>query len=71
MRATLVLDAKLVEAAMEATGETDTAAVVDRALRELVAWEAAQWLADMGGSMPGIEDVPRRRPPVTHEARDS
>ena len=63
MQKTLVLDSKLVEAALNYTGETDISAVVDHALRELVAFEAGQRLAALGGSMPDLEDVPRRRPP--------
>ena len=65
MRTTLNLDDELLEAAMEYANEREKTAVIHMALREFVAAEAGRRLAAMGGSMPDIEDVPRRRPPVT------
>ncbi|BAM02501.1 hypothetical protein PSMK_03420 [Phycisphaera mikurensis NBRC 102666] len=65
MEAPLELDDKLVKDAMEVTGIEQRTALIHYALRDLLAREAALHLSNLGGSMPDIEDVPRRRPPVT------
>ena len=61
MRTTIAIDDELLEAAQEYTGIQERSALVREALRQLVAHEAAVRLAKMGGSMPDLEDVPRRR----------
>jgi Arc/MetJ family transcription regulator len=61
MRATLDLDKKLLEEAQEFTGIREKAALLRAALKALMAEEAARRLAALGGSMPGIKRIPRRR----------
>jgi Arc/MetJ family transcription regulator len=60
MRATIVLDDELIEAAREYTGIEEKSALVRLALRQLVESEAARRLALMGGSESDIV-MPRRR----------
>ena len=62
MRTTVTLDDELLEDAQELTGIMDKSALIRTALKDLVAREAARRLARLGGTMPDIEDVPRRRP---------
>jgi Arc/MetJ family transcription regulator len=61
MRTTLVLDDDLVARAQEFTGIAEKTALVREALRTLVQFEAARRLAALGGTMPELEDIPRRR----------
>ncbi|MFN8617438.1 MAG: type II toxin-antitoxin system VapB family antitoxin [Dehalococcoidia bacterium] len=62
MRTTVTLDDELLEDAQELTGIMDKSALIRTALKDLVAREAARRLARLGGTMPDIEDIPRRRP---------
>jgi Arc/MetJ family transcription regulator len=62
MRTTITLDDELLEDAQELTGIMDKSALIRTALKDLVAREAARRLARLGGTMPDIEDIPRRRP---------
>ena len=62
MRTTLVLDNELIERARELTGIKEKTALIHAALKELIAREAAKRLASLGGTMPDLMDVPRRRP---------
>lgn len=62
MRTTITLDDELLEDAQELTGIMDKTALIRTALKDLVAREAARRLARLGGTMPDIEDIPRRRP---------
>lgn len=62
MRTTITLDDELLKDAQELTGIVDKSALIRAALKDLVAREAARRLARLGGTMPDIEDVPRRRP---------
>lgn len=61
MATTLDLDEDLLREAKEAMGVADEAELIHLALKNLLAREAARRLAAMGGSAPGIEEVPRRR----------
>ena len=61
MRATVTLDDELVAKARRYTGIEEKSALVSKALRELVALEAARELAGMGGTDPGATAPPRRR----------
>lgn len=68
-RTTLNLDEKLIKDAMKATGIKTKTEVIRAGLNRLLDDEAMEFLMKMGGSMPDIEDRPRRRPPVTRKAR--
>ncbi len=61
MRTTLVLDDDLVRRAQEFTGVTEKTALVREALKSLIERESARRLAALGGTMPALEDIPRRR----------
>jgi Arc/MetJ family transcription regulator len=61
MRTTLALDDELISAAQEFTGITEKTALVREALKSLIEREASRRLAALGGTMPELEDVPRRR----------
>jgi Arc/MetJ family transcription regulator len=61
MRTTVVLDDELVRKAQEYTGIREKAALLRRALKEMVHREASRRLAALGGTMPDLEDIPRTR----------
>jgi Arc/MetJ family transcription regulator len=61
MRTTLALDDDLVSAAQEFTGITEKTALVREALKSLIQREVSRRLAALGGTMPELEDIPRRR----------
>jgi Arc/MetJ family transcription regulator len=61
MRTTLALDDDLVRTAQEFTGVTEKTALVREALKSLIERESARRLAALGGTMPNLEDIPRRR----------
>ena len=61
MRTTLALDDRLVAEAQRLTGTKEKTALVRQALTALVERENARRLARLGGSDPGLGDVPRRR----------
>jgi len=60
-RTTLILDDELLEEARKLTGLEEKTAVVHEALRALVRRESARQLAELGGSQPGLKQIPRRR----------
>ena len=62
MRTTLILDENLLERAREATGIRTKTDLVHAGLEALIAKEAAKRLAALGGTMPKLRDIPRRRP---------
>lgn len=62
MRTTLALDDDLLAKAQEYTGLHEKSALVREALKALIQREAARRLAALGGSNPGMEEIPRRRP---------
>ena len=61
MRTTVTIDDELMAKAQSYTGLTERSAVIREALTALVQREAARRLARLGGSEPGIKDIPRRR----------
>lgn len=61
MRTTLALDDDLVAEAQRLTGTTEKAALVREALTALIERESAHRLARLGGSMPELQPIPRRR----------
>ena len=61
MRTTLALDDDLVGTAQEYTGIAEKTALVREALKALIEREASRRLAALGGSMPKLEDIPRRK----------
>ncbi len=62
MRTTVTLDDKLLADAMEYTGILEKTALLNEALKTLVAVEAGRRLAALGGSDPDASAGPRRRP---------
>ena len=65
MRTTVALDDELLAKAQEYTGMKEKSALLNRALRTLVEFEAGRRLALLGGSQPGFKPGRRRRPPYT------
>lgn len=61
MRTTLALDDDLLAEAQRLTGTKEKTALVREALGALIERESARRLARLGGSEPGLDDVPRRR----------
>lgn len=61
MRTTLALDDDLLQRAQEFTGVEEKTALVREALKALIERESARRLASLGGTMPGIENISRRR----------
>lgn len=62
MRTTINIDDELLEEARRMTGMTEKTVLVREGLRALVERESACRLAQLGGSEPDLEAVPRRRP---------
>ncbi|WP_019021645.1 type II toxin-antitoxin system VapB family antitoxin [Thioalkalivibrio sp. ALE23] len=62
MRTTINIDDELLEEARRMTGVTEKTILVREGLRALVERESARRLAQLGGSEPDLEAVPRRRP---------
>ena len=61
MRVTLVLDDELMRIAAELTGIKEESALVREAVRTLIERESSRRLAALGGSMPDLKAIPRRR----------
>ncbi len=61
MRTTLALDDDLVRTAQEFTGVEEKTALIREALKALIERESARRLASLGGTMPKLKAVPRRR----------
>lgn len=64
MRTTIVLDDDLIAKAQAYTGLEEKTAIVREALKALIQREAAQRLANLGGSQPGVQGAQRRRQDV-------
>lgn len=62
MRTTIALDDDLVRTAQEFTGVSEKAALIREALKALIERESARRLAALGGTMPKLKRIPRRRP---------
>jgi len=61
MRTTLNLDDDLLKTARELTGIENKTALIHKALRHLIAFEAGQRLIALGGTMPNARAGRRRR----------
>lgn len=61
MRTTITLDDELLRTAQEYTGVSEKTALLREALKSLIEREASRRLAALGGTMPELEDIPRRR----------
>jgi Arc/MetJ family transcription regulator len=62
MRTTITLDDELLAKAKRYTGINETAAVIRKAVQTLIELEASRRLARLGGTMPDLKPIPRRRP---------
>ena len=60
-RTTLIIDDELLEEARKLTGLDEKTAVVHEGLRALIRRESARQLAELGGTMPDLKPIPRRR----------
>jgi Arc/MetJ family transcription regulator len=60
MKTTVLLDEDLVRKAQEYTGVTDRTTLLRKALKALNHLEASRRLAALEGTMPDLEDIPRR-----------
>jgi Arc/MetJ family transcription regulator len=63
MRITVTLDDDLMLIAQEYTGLIRKSALVQEALKVLIERESSRRLAALGGTMPELEDFPRREVP--------
>jgi Arc/MetJ family transcription regulator len=54
MRTTVTLDDELLEQARAITGTTENSALINQALRDVVAADAARRLIALGGTMPDL-----------------
>ena len=63
MRTTVSIDDALLAKAKELTGVDETPTLLRLGLESLVQREAARRLARLGGTQPGLQHIPRRRPP--------
>jgi hypothetical protein len=61
MRTTLNIESALVERARELTGIKQKTVLVRAGLEALIERESARRLADLGGTMPKLNEVHRRR----------
>ena len=61
MRTTLALDDDLIRLAQEFTGVDEKTALIREALKALIERESARRLALLGGTMPHLKPVPRRK----------
>lgn len=61
MRTTLNIDDELLGEAQRITGVTEKTVLVREGLRALIERESARRLAQLGGSEPQLEPVPRRK----------
>lgn len=62
-RTTVTLDDDLVRKAQAYTGVKEKSALIREALAQLVRREAARRLAALGGTMPDLQRIPRRKLP--------
>ena len=62
MRTTLTLDDRLLDEAQKLSGIQSRPSLINEALKALVQREKARRLAALGGSEPGLQPIPRRRP---------
>jgi Arc/MetJ family transcription regulator len=62
MRTTVTIDDALLEDARRYSGIKETSTLVRLGLEAYVQREAGRRLARLGGTQPGLEYIPRRRP---------
>jgi len=62
MKTILVLVDDLIRVARRLTGITDADVLIGEALKVLIERESAQKLAELGGTMPKLKSIRRRRP---------
>jgi hypothetical protein len=65
MRTTLNLDRDLIDTAKRLTGIKETTALLRVALEGLIAQESGRRLAALGGTMPKLRSIPRRRSQIS------
>jgi Arc/MetJ family transcription regulator len=63
VRTTVTLEDDLIRKAQAYTGVKEKSALIREALTQLVQREAARRLAALGGTMPELQRIPRRRMP--------
>jgi hypothetical protein len=63
MRTTITIDDELLKAALEYSEAKEVPALIRKALQTYVHVEAGRRLARLGGTQPGLQYIPRRRPP--------
>jgi len=56
-----VLDDDLIRTAQELTGIAEETALLRQALQALIERESARKLASLGGTMPRLKNIPRRK----------
>jgi Arc/MetJ family transcription regulator len=61
MRTTIVLDDDLLAKAQSLTSLHEKSSLVKEALKALIERESAKRLANLGGTEPGLETIPRRQ----------
>ena len=61
LRVTVTIDDELFEEAQDLTGIENRAEVVRAGIRALIERESARRLAKLGGAMPDLKPIPRRR----------
>jgi Arc/MetJ family transcription regulator len=61
VRTTIAIDDDLLRSAQEYTGVAEKTALVREALKALIERESGRRLAAMGGTMPDLDTIPRRR----------
>jgi metal-responsive CopG/Arc/MetJ family transcriptional regulator len=62
MRITVDIDPELIEKAERVFGSADRNALIERALRDLIARESAKFLARAGGTQPDLSYISWRQP---------
>jgi Arc/MetJ family transcription regulator len=61
MRTTVALDDELVRIAEEMTGISEKASLIKHVFKSFIERESARRLAALGGTMPDLEYIPRRK----------
>lgn len=61
MRITITLDDELVRTAQDLTGISESSALIREGFKRLIERESARRLATLGGTMPGLKRIRRRR----------
>jgi hypothetical protein len=67
MKLTLDIDEHLLKKAAGLSGIQDQSALIESSLRALISREASRRLAAMGGTMPDLMPIPRRRSAIAED----